>query len=181
MRCALLTTVLALGLVGTATAAAEDPSQPAVWAQRTLPSFTHPLICTNSTTQGCREASCDQLQEKAETLLTQLGMRENDFNVDARTCYAGGPQKSIEVTFSVLVPADNTKANAAGPVVEAQWQTVALKGDCAFLNYATKIILPLFTTRNVKLISRDQCNKLGIGLYAQILKAPQATAASPSR
>lgn len=177
MRSALLVIVLALGLIGSAIAA-EDPSQPAVWVQRTLPAFTHPLV-VNSQTMGLREASCDQLYERAKTLLTQLGMRESDFKVDSRPCYAYSRQRSIEVTFSVLVPTDQAGNAAAGPVVEAQWQTVALKGDCAFLEYATKIVLPLFTTRNVKLISKDDCAKLGIGLYAQILQAPQATAASP--
>jgi hypothetical protein len=43
-------------------------------------------------------------------------------------------------------------------------------GDCAFLKYATIKILPLFATKDVKLIPTEVCAKVGVGLRAQLLK-----------
>jgi hypothetical protein len=91
--------------------------------------------------------------------------------------------KSIDVTFSVLAPIDTT-AKAAGAPVAAHWQTVQLGGsdvqlgDCAFLKYTTLKVLPLFSTRNVKLIPPDVCAKVGVGLHAEVLKALPDQAAS---
>jgi hypothetical protein len=86
-------------------------------------------------------------------------------------------------------------------VADAQWQTVELKvpvnfewdysmdrsgaslhddiHDCAYLRYATEKVLPLFSTREVKLIPRDVCGQHDVGLRAQVLKLTQQLAAAP--
>jgi len=87
--------------------------------------------------------------------------------------------RSIDATFSVLTPTDSTLKPGVGAPVEAHWQMVELGGadvglgDCAFLRYATIKLLPLFATKDVKLIPTEVCAKVGVGLRAQVLKAPQ--------
>jgi len=51
--------------------------------------------------------------------------------------------------------------------------------DCSYLEYVTKKVLPLFTTRSVKLISPADCAKIKVGLSAQVLMPPQQVATSP--
>ena len=183
--------LVAAALVGSVTAKAADPfvvsavasevldsNQGAVWERRTLLKFTHPLTI-NSETQGWREVSCDQIYNSVRDLLLQLGARASDMTVDERACYAYSRVRSIDVRFSVLAPSGSTRGNIAGPAAEARWETVAMKGNCPYLQYITKTVLPLFSTRNVKLISTADCARFGVGLYAQVLKAPGQPVVSP--
>jgi hypothetical protein len=74
----------------------------------------------------------------------------------------------------VLAPIGKTGKDAGGPSVEARWQTVQLSpGDCDYLEYVTGKVLPLFSTREVKLIPKAGCEKYGVGLSAQVLKPVQ--------
>ncbi len=176
MRTAFLS-LLGVGLIGSATVLGAQASPGAIWAPRQLLHFTHPLV-VNSETMGLREASCDQLYQDARSLLLQLGARASDIRIDQRGCHAFTKEKSIDVKFAVPVLPDSPGTRAAGPEFEAHWQTVALKGNCAFLQYATRTVLPLFTARNVKLISAADCERVGVGLYAQVLMAPAEVADS---
>jgi hypothetical protein len=185
MRTQLLMLIAAIGLVGGATAAA-DSTQSATWTQRKLLGFSPPsnYVPANGYLSNTHFLSCDELINRVQFMLVQLGARPEDIVVDQRDCRRGGVTvKSIDVTFSVLAPTDNT-GKPAGVPVEAHWQTVQLGGpdvqlgDCAFLEYATLKILPLFSTRNVKLIPPRVCAKVGVGLRAEVLKAPQEQAAS---
>jgi hypothetical protein len=102
--------------------------------------------------------------------------------VDLRGCYAYTIERSIDVTFSVLVPTAQTTptaTNARGPLIDAHWKTVLLKGNCHLLEDATKRILPLFSTSDVKLISSADCARLGVGFFGKVLAAPDDQASSP--
>jgi hypothetical protein len=187
MRAQLLMLIAAIGLVATATAAA-DSTQSATWTQRKLLRFSPPsnYVPANGYLSNTHFLSCDELIDRVEFLLSQLGAR--DIVVDQRDCRRGGVElRSIDATFSVLSPTDNTQKLAAGAStpVEAHWQIVELGGsdvqlgDCAFLKYATVKILPLFSTRDVKLIPTEVCAKVGVGLRAQVLKPAQQLADSP--
>ncbi len=178
MRTRLAMLFAAIGLIASAAVAAADSNQTAVWQTRTLRNFTLPLV-VNSENGPLQEASCDQLYNAAKDLLLKLGARASDLHVDQRGCNAYTISPSIDVTFSVLVPATHTRNNADGPLVEAHWETVMLKGNCGVLQDATRRILPLFTTSDVKLISSADCARLGVGLYGKVLKAPQEQASSP--
>lgn len=177
MRTLMLALVTAAGLGLAATAVADGKltqtvatasDQPSVWQQRELRHSSYPLV-VNSETMGLREVSCDQLYDTVHTLLKQLGATH--IKVDQRPCQSYSSVRSVDVSFSVLTPVDAGANHAAKPVVDGHWETLALKGNCTYLQYATKKILPLFTTRNVKLIPDADCAKLGIGLYAEVLKA----------
>jgi hypothetical protein len=178
MRTRYLTVLAAVGLTASAVAAAADANQTAVWEQRTLRNFTLPLIA-NSETGPLREASCDQLYVAAKVLLLQLGARSSDMRVDQRGCQAYTTIPNIDVTFWALAPATEAKKKTAGPVVEAHWETVQLRGNCVVLQEATKIMLPLFATSDVKLISSADCARIGVGIYGKVLKAPAEQASSP--
>jgi hypothetical protein len=86
--------------------------------------------------------------------------------------------------------------NARGALVEAHWRTVELRlglahrGEsgavlglglegCAYLKYVTEKVLPLFSTRDVKAISKEVCEATDVGLRAQVLEMPPQLAASP--
>ena len=89
----------------------------------------------------------------------------------------------------MLVPANKSNGKARGEIVEARWQIVEMRrGDvppgketgelaplgtefesCADLKYVTQTILPLFSARDVKLISNAVCNKTDVGLRAEVL------------
>jgi hypothetical protein len=194
MRTPLLMLVAAIGLVAAATTAAAatpttaaaDSTQTATWTQRTLMRFSPPsnYVPPNGYLSNTHFLSCDELIDRMKFLLSQLGAR--DIVVDQRDCRRGGVLvRSVDVTFSVLAPIDNTLKAGAGAPVEAHWQTVELGGadvglgDCAFLRYATIKILPLFATKDVKLIPTEVCAKVGVGLRAQVLRPTQQLAASP--
>lgn len=187
MRAQLFMLIAAFGLVGSATAAA-DSTQSATWTQRKLMRFSPPsnYVPPNGYLSNTHFLSCDELIDRMNFLLSQLGAR--DIVVDQRDCRRGGVLlRSIDVTFSVLAPTDGPPKPGAATPVEAHWQTVELGGadvglgDCAFLKYATIKILPLFTTKDVKLIPTEVCAKVGIGLRAQVLKPGQQVADSPPR
>lgn len=152
--------------------------QTAVWEPRSLRNFTLPLV-VNSENGPLQMASCDQIYDEAKILLLQFGARASDMHADLRGCYAYTIERSIDITFSVLVPTKQTTNNAPGPLIEAHWQTVLLKGNCRLLENATKKILPLFTTSNVKLISSADCARLGVGFFGKVLAAPEEQASSP--
>jgi hypothetical protein len=178
MPTVLMMLAAAIGLIGITTsqaapASAADSQQSGVWESRKLRHITHPMTI-NSETMGYREVSCDQLDSRVTYLLQQFGAR--DVKVDQRACYSYSVERTIDVEFSVLAPAVRNETNGSQALIPAHWETLALKGDCAFLQYATKVILPSFTTRNVKLISTADCTRLGVGLYAQVLKPSQAPA-----
>jgi hypothetical protein len=186
MRTQLLMLIAALGLVGSATAAAAataaDSTQSATWTQRKLLRFSPPsnYVPANGYLSNTHFMSCDELIDRVKFVLLQLGARPDDILVDQRDCRRGGVEvRSVDVTFSVLAPTDSAGRPAAGPPIEARWQTVRLGGadvqlgDCAFLKYVTLKVLPLFSTRNVKLIPTHVCANVGVGLSAQVLKAPQ--------
>ncbi len=178
MRAQVLILIAAIGLVGSAVAA-EDSTQTATWTPRTLMRFSPPsnYVPANGYLSNTHFLSCDELINRMNFLLSQLGAR--DIVVDQRDCRRGGVEmRSIDATFSVLAPTDSTHKPAAGAPtpVEAHWQTVELGGadvglgDCAFLKYATIKLLPLFSTKDVKLIPTEVCAKVGVGLRAQVLK-----------
>jgi hypothetical protein len=137
--------------------------------------------------------SCDRTHDLVTFVLLQLGARKSDLNVnvDQGQCGSGiGFAPAIDATFSVLTPSGAAGKNA-GVLVEAQWQTVELKktwdldylpanGDmCSLLEHVTKYVLPAFSTRNVKLIPRDFCERYRVGLRAEVLKPSQAAETSP--
>jgi hypothetical protein len=182
MRTGLHFIIAAVGLFGSTIAAAADaPSttalptqatnstQTATWTRRTLLHFTHPpvIYSENGTWQ---EVSCDKLYEDVRFVLLQLGARASDMSVDQRGCYAFTRMRSVDVTFSVLAPADDTGKTPPGGLIQAQWKTVELKGDCSLLEYVTQKVLPLIPTKDAKYISLANCAKLGgIGVYAKVL------------
>jgi hypothetical protein len=181
MRTQLLMLIAAIGLVGSATAAAADSTQSAAWTQRKLLRFSPPAnyVPASGYLTNTQFLSCDELINRVQFVLLRLGARADNIAVDQRDCRRGGVEvRSVDVTFSVLAPTGNTGKPAAGAPVAAHWQTIELGGpdvglgDCAFLRYVTVKILPLFSTRNVKLISTSDCARLGVGLRAEVLKAP---------
>jgi hypothetical protein len=186
MRAQLLILIAAIGLVGSVTAAA-DSTQSATWTQRKLLGFSPPPNYAPGVgyASNAHFISCDEIIDRVQFILVQLGARPDDITVDQRDCRRGqATVRSVDVKFSVLAPADSPANPAAGAPVEAHWQTIELGGsdvglgDCAFLKYVTLKILPLFSTRNVKLIPPDVCAKVGVGLRAEVLKAPSERAAS---
>jgi hypothetical protein len=175
MRTRILLLIATAGLGASAAVAAADSVQTAVWEPRTLRHFTLPLV-VNSENGPLQMASCDQIYDEAKLLLLQLGARASDIRADLRGCYAYTIERSIDLTFSVLVPTAQTTpttTNARGPLVEAHWKTVLLKGNCRLLEDATKKIVPLFSTSDVKLISSADCAKLGVGFFGKVLTAPE--------
>jgi hypothetical protein len=186
MRTQLPMLIAAIGLVGSATAAA-DSTQSATWTQRKLLQFSPPsnYVPANGYLSNTHFLSCDELIDRVQFVLLKLGARADHITVDQRECRRSGVEvRSIDATFSVLAPIDNTGKPVAGAPVEAHWQTIELGGpdvglgDCAFLRYVTLRILPLFSARNVKLISTADCARLGVGLRAEVLKAPPEQEAS---
>jgi hypothetical protein len=193
MRTQLLSIIATIGLVGAAAVAAADSpaagsTQTATWAQRKLLAFSPPAdyVPANGYETNTHFISCDEIISRVTFVLQQLGARADDIVVDQRDCRRGGPlARSIDVSFSVLAPIETVSKDVAGPPLEARWRIVQLggtdtgMGDCAFLRYVTIKVLPLFTTRNVKLIPAADCVRLKVGLRAEVLKMPQRQADSP--
>jgi hypothetical protein len=152
-----------LGLVFPAMAGV-DSNQSAAWALRQV----HIVFF----------GTCDQTYDLLRVTLLRLGARARDLNIDERNCPAPNGAASLDATFSVLVPADGKAQSAGGAAVDAHWETVELRGNCVVIAYFTRKILPLFSTRNVKLVPRDFCEKFHIGLRADLLKPLQAPATS---
>jgi hypothetical protein len=155
------------------TAGAAALNEMATWEPRTLKHF--------ATVNG---ASCDYLVERIRFELLQLGAR--DLKIDERDCLAKAniyaATKGVDATFSVLVPANKSDGTARGDLVQARWQIVEFhRGDfvlsgCADLNYVTLKVLPLFSTRDIKNISKSVCDKTDVGLRAQVLMPTQPLA-----
>ena len=156
-------------------------SQTAVWEPRTLKNFGSSTL-----------ASCEGITRYLRAHLIELGARAGDIRIDERACYGvpGGNVetkfRSVDATFSVLVPANKSNGKARGEIVEARWQIVEMRPgevrggkefggfeSCTNLKYVTQTILPLFSARDVKLISNAVCNKTGVGLRAEVLTPMQ--------
>lgn len=181
----LLLIFTSLGLISSAAVIADTPSvaasppdgaaalEVATWQPRTLKDFG--TIDT---------ASCDGLVAHVRFVLLQLGAR--DLHIDQRGCTDVTHNsfivafRSVDATFSVLTPANKSDGKARGDIVEARWQTVEMHpGDmegCGYLKYVTQRVVPLFATREVKLISDAACNKTDVGLRAQVLMPAQPLA-----
>jgi hypothetical protein len=177
MRISLLI-IASLGLISSAVDIAQTPSAAAsppagaaaldvvaMWEPRTLKDFGD-------------GGSCDLLVDHARFMLLQLGA--HDLKIDPRRCLGDGGYRTVDVTFWVLAPANKSNGTTRG--VAARWQIVEMHpGDfmlsgCAYLKYVTQTILPLFSTRDVKLISNAVCNKTDVGLRAQVLVPVQPLA-----
>jgi hypothetical protein len=185
VRIPLLMLIVTTGLIASTTAEAVTPAatavsspepgesgQSAVWTARKLLSFS-------PTMEDSTGVSCDELVGQTRDLLLRLGARASDLIVDGRRCY-GIPGLGVDVSFSVLVPIDGTGKNAARASVSARWQLFEGRAespwDCAYLDYVTKKVLPLFSTRNAKRISREVCKTHDVGLRTELLKPTQQLA-----
>jgi hypothetical protein len=203
MRTELLMLIVTLSLVASASTEAAPNAWPAL-AATVLPSdaaksnqaatWSQPLTFENSV--DLPGLSCDDFKREWRFVLLQLGARASDLNIDSNR-YCG-----LSATFSVLVPVDKTGKNAADAVTQWRWQTIELRTGtvvsgklltfrntptsqlqgaydrtCPYFVQVTNKILPLFATRDVKLIPHTVCEKYGVGLRAQILMpAPQEAA-----
>jgi hypothetical protein len=186
------TTVAAIPAAATAPSSDTSmPSQTGVWTTRSLQAFAPPYGA------ACGDAGYGMLR----FVLLQLGARVSDLKIDRRSCYLDSPGQSVDATFSVLTPTDQSGRPVPDAVADAQWQTVELKvpvnfdsnhlvdrsgaslhddiHDCAYLRYVTQKVLPLFSTREVKLIPTEVCNRHDVGLRAQVLKPTQQLDAAP--
>ena len=195
--------IAVIAFMSSVTAAAEDttttaassgppqPSQGAVWMTRKLQKFGIPNVASTA-----MDASCDGLADELRFLLLQLGARASDLRIDERGCR--DDLKLVDATFSVVAPADKTAGNVAGTLTEARWQIVefrtgkadrpasvrnrshqTLYRNCTYLGYVTKVVLPLFFSRAVTVISPAVCDKTDVGLRAEILIPTQVSGASP--
>jgi len=160
--------IASLGLISSAVVIAQTPSAAAslpagaaaldvvaMWEPRTLKDFAD-------------GGSCDLLVDHARILLLQFGA--HDLKIDPRRCLGDGPYRTLDATFWVLAPANKSDGTTRG--VAARWQIVEMHpglSGCAYLKYITQTILPLFSSRDVKLISNTVCNKTDVGLRAQVL------------
>jgi hypothetical protein len=164
-------------------------SQTAVWVTRKLQNFGVPHAGWPN------GASCDDLAGELRSLLLQFGARASDLHIDERGCPRNEGQLTlIDATFTVIVPPEKTVNNSAGTLADARWQIVELRTgrpdkpvterflsggdyrDCSYLEYVTKTVLPLFAARDVKLISKEICDKTGVGLRAEVLVPAQPLA-----
>ncbi|HEY4212803.1 MAG TPA: hypothetical protein VGM84_15075 [Steroidobacteraceae bacterium] len=126
--------------------------------------------------------SCDMIYERVKFMLLELGARASDLTLKVNAIDCGtGMAPSLDATFSVLAPLDTEGNNAPGMPVEAHWQTVELKKTwqtdapppadmCTLFERFTNVVLPVFSTRNVKVLPRDLCETRRVGLVADVLK-----------
>ena len=138
--------VLVLSALSSTWAASTDDRQPAVWKSQELV-----LTYTGFTSRY----SCEGLLDKVTEALALLGAR-SDMSVRPVSCSGmGKPQRipGVRIKVSTLVPAPE----GGEGTVEARWKTVRLsgpgrltRGDCELAEQIQGEILPLFTTRNVK-------------------------------
>jgi hypothetical protein len=143
--------LFAFGAFGSAWAASED-RLPAVWNTQEL---------TFSYVGFTSRYSCEGLRDKVEQALITLGARR-DLIVTPHPCAGLGkpePFPRVQIKVSTLKPAAEASADGT---VEAHWKTVSLAGidklrpgDCELAEQIRREILPLFTTRNVKM--RTDC------------------------
>jgi hypothetical protein len=111
--------------------------------------------------------TCGTAQKILTHTLLRLGARASDFRVDA--CHLGGNQPSVDARFSVLVPADKTDESAA--TVATRWQFHQWKGElnCLEVAYVAHDVLPLFSTKDVRLFSKADCRRSAVGLRVKML------------
>lgn len=162
-----------------ATTSAAEAGQLAIWTPRKLVNFSPPMVANAG---SLSPASCDQLIERLRPVLLHLGARDLQF--DDRNCETRPGANTIDVAFSVLAPADSGQSRAAADA-DASWQIVELRTNedkiqsrlgfslpftCAYLDYVTMKVLPLFSIRDAKQISRNICGQTDVGLRAQVLK-----------
>jgi hypothetical protein len=145
------------------TAFAADPAaaaQPAKWVTRDL-DYTYQGFTTQYT--------CDGLRSSVVTILRALGARRTDLKVRITPCAALGSSDlsfspGVRGTLSVLVPATAEEVSRGDPdIVAAHWRTVDLmrdrdlvtrqNGQCELLEQSRRLLVPLFTTRNVQFSS----------------------------
>jgi hypothetical protein len=170
---------------------AAESGQSVTWTQRKLLNFAPPV--GKSLADG--PLSCDGLVGELRFDLLQLGAGESDLHIDERGCRAEN-NLSVDATFSVLASADRTGNPVADALTAAHWQTIeprtgdpdwfknarhgASPGpDRAFYENVARTVLPLFSTRDVKLVPKTVCDKTGVGLRAQVLMLAPQLAASP--
>jgi hypothetical protein len=168
-----------VGLLSCATARAADPSQQAVWVQRELrfigPDYLSPEVRNSGEPLQLTPTSNEQLYEQVTFVLRQLGARS--IVRDMRGCWQAGARPCVAMTFKVLAP-NGTAGGEAETPVQAHWQPVQMGGDCALLQEATRSIVPLFSSRNIKLIPVSTCEKINVGLRADVLKPSQEDVAA---
>lgn len=122
---------------------------------------------------------CQGLTDQMRDILLQLGARKSDLDVRETGCTSGFDQPThfpgVAGTVSVLEPVVLAQVaqppNAAGTVA-AHWQPVEVKldrpgrdanGQCELLQQVKLRVLPLFTTRNVRLDSVCSPRQLLVG------------------
>jgi hypothetical protein len=134
-------------------------NQAAVWTRRTLRAVFY-----------VGDYTCDLLYESVRRVLLQLGARASDLDVKEYECF--GDRSGVEAAFSVLVPSGAAGASAAGPLIQARWESVELRFDRigtgsrirgslalpeerVLVELVKTRILPLFPTRAVKFNGSD--------------------------
>jgi hypothetical protein len=134
------------------------------WSQRTVRKFPVRFFDHGLSSRGNR---CDEATHTVRNILIQLGARPSDFHVDA--CHLNGnePAATVDATFSVLLLADRNE----DPIVPAHWQPHEWKGtlNCLDIGFLAHNVLPLFTTRNVQVLSPTDCRREGVAVRAEFL------------
>jgi hypothetical protein len=163
-----------VGILACATAAAADPGQPAVWVSRELrflgPDYLSPEVRNSGEPLQLTPTTNEQLYDQVAFVLRQLGAR--DVYRDMRGCWQVGTRPCVAMTFKVLAPNGTSGSTAESPL-QARWAPVQMGGDCALLQEATRTVVPLFSSRNIKLIPIATCEKIHVGLRADVLKPLQ--------
>lgn len=168
--------LIAFSVIAWSLGAAADV--PAAWTRhRVHLDYGHPPVVI-SEAGPWDEASCDQLYDEVRAAMVQLGARRSDFDVDERGCYGTRGLRSEDIKFSVLAPADRA-VHATGETAGAYWKTAELTGNCTFLEYLASKVLPLVSARNVVVLSRADCERLGVGVRAEVLVPMPGSTADP--
>ncbi|HEY6454813.1 MAG TPA: hypothetical protein VIY90_05955 [Steroidobacteraceae bacterium] len=138
------------------------------WAPRSVRHFPVRFYTQGLSALGDR---CAYATHVVRNILVQLGARASDFHVDA--CQLNRDEPTIDATFSVLVPAD--KSDPSEAIVVAHWQSHEWKGElnCLDIGYIEQNILPLFSTKDVQLLSRGSCHRDSVALRAEFLTESQ--------
>ncbi len=165
-----LTLMVATGAAAASLASAADQPQPAKWVSRDV----------NYTYQGfTSQYSCDGLQHNVVTILHALGARKSDLKIQITPCTAPGVSQisfspGVRGTISVLVPATADEVSRGDPdIVPAHWQTTNVLqaknldtrrgSQCELLEQSKRLLLPLFSTRNLDFSSDCLPNQTAIG------------------
>jgi hypothetical protein len=142
-----------------------DSGPAGIWTQRKLLNYPY-HIYSHDGPEGDVDP-CDRASNGVKALLLQLGAHVTDIHVD--TCHLDGREPTADATFSVLVPTKKTAAS--GTPVATRWQFHQWRGDlnCLEVAYVAQNVLPLFSTKDVQLLSKADCRKTGVGLRVKIL------------